>query len=75
MGSRDRGAIQQRAGQTQGGEILRLAAGHAHVACDGRALVTAVDDEVVALGLAGDGGEDGGFQFLIIRAGTQDAAT
>jgi hypothetical protein len=40
------------------------AAGHAHVAPNRRTPV-AVDDEVVALGLAADGLDDGPFQALV----------
>src|SRR3546814_13328239 len=42
--------------------LRRSAAGDAHVAGDGRLLAAAVDDEVVALGLAADGLEDGGVE-------------
>src|SRR5262245_40773231 len=31
--------------------IRRSAAGHAHVACEGRALVPPIDDEIMSLGL------------------------
>src|SRR3546814_7167167 len=40
--------------------LRRSAAGDAHVAGDGRLLAAAVDDEVVALGLAADGLGGGG---------------
>src|SRR5580692_6810194 len=45
--------------------ISRLAAGHAHVPRQSRALVAAVDDEVVAFGLARYGLFDGGVEELV----------
>src|SRR5215207_1422318 len=49
----------------------RSAASHAHVAGQRRALVAAVDDEVVPLGLAGDGFVDGRVQRLVALRGAQ----
>src|SRR5262249_58369977 len=51
-----------------------LAAGDAHVAGEGRALVAAVDDEVVALGLAPDRLVDGGIERVVALRGAQRRA-
>src|SRR5947209_7927948 len=50
------------------------AAGHAHVAGKRRALVASIDDEVMALGLAGDGLVDGCVQQLIAFRSAQRRA-
>ena len=50
------------------------AAGDAHVARDGGAVAAAVDDEVVALGLAADRLVDGGDQRVVRFAGAQRRA-
>src|SRR3546814_11028589 len=54
--------------------LRRSAAGDAHVAGDGRLLAAAVDDEVVALGLAADGLEDGGVEQVVALAEAQRRA-
>src|SRR5476649_133511 len=47
------------------------AAGDAHVAADARAVVPAVDDEVVALGLQADGAIDGRAEQVIVGGGAE----
>ena len=44
---------------------LYLPPSHTHMPRDGGLVVAAVDDEIVALGLAGDGFIDGGVQEII----------
>src|SRR5215207_10050725 len=51
----------------------RSAAGHAHVPTDRRP-VASIDDEVVALGLAGDGVLDGAFEALVALRGAKRRA-
>src|SRR5882757_4524363 len=58
-GSNGCGAWQSAAGNS--------AAGDAHVPADARAVVPAVDDEVVAFRLEDDGAIDGGAQKIIVR--------
>src|SRR4029450_5585767 len=50
------------------------AAGDAHVARDARAVMPAVDDEVVALRLQPDGAIDGSRQQIIVGGGPQRLA-
>src|SRR5215472_3573408 len=52
-------------------ELYRLSAGDAHMAGDGGTLVPPVDDKVMALGLAGNRGVDGGKQRIIGFRGAQ----
>ena len=47
------------------------AAGHAHMAADARAVVPAVDDEVVALRLQADGAVDRGSEQVVVGGGPQ----
>src|SRR6202012_3778133 len=51
-----------------------LPAGHAHMAADARAVVAAIDDEVMALGLEPNGAVDRGAQQFIVARGPQRLA-
>src|SRR6185369_109200 len=55
-------------------EAAVSAAGHAHVAADARAVMPAVDDEVVALRLQPDGAVDRSRQQIVVRGGSQRPA-
>src|ERR671935_1317453 len=54
--------------------IVRLSAGYAHVAGECRPLVAAVDDEIVALGLARDRLRDGCIEEIVAFRGAQRGA-
>ncbi len=49
-------------------------AGNAHMAADARAIVAAVDDEVVALRLRPDGAIDRGREQIVVGRGPQRLA-
>src|SRR5262245_17199317 len=56
------------------GDTGASAAGNAHVAGQGRALVATIDDEVMPLGLARDGGLDRGIEHVVGLGGAQRRA-